>query len=182
MIRESNLRAGILAALACGMPNASDDLVAMGYYEVYHNGVLVEIAPNLVPAAARSYWLRAGIAGGPQVSAWYGAPFSNAVAPTATLTAANFNTTLAEFTNYGEATRPAWTQDIEASQAIENATTLMSITIGAGGGTINGIALMSIATKADATGTLLAATQFAAPRNVLQGDILQFKYKLQLNA
>lgn len=181
MIRESQLRAGILAALACAMPSASDDLVAMGHYEVYLNGELVEITPNLVPAAARSYWLKAGVAGGAQISAWFGAPFSAAVDPTSALTAANFGSTLTEFTNYGEVNRPAWTQDAEASQAIENAATLMSITIGAGGGTINGIALMSVATKGSTTGTLLAATRFAAARVVVEGDVLQFKYKLQLN-
>lgn len=181
-MNSSALRLAILAALASAPAAvASDDLVPMGFYEVYHNGELVEITPNLVPKAARSYWLRAGIDGGAQISAWYGAPFSGAVSPNADTTAANFNSTLTEFTNYTETTRPEWVRNDEANQAIENTASLMTITIGVGGGTINGIALMSVATKGNAGGTLLAATRFAAARTVLEGDVLQFRYKLQLN-
>lgn len=182
MLRESTLRAGILAALASAPAASGDQLVPMGYYEVLVNGELVEIAPNLVPAAARSYLLKAGVAGSAQISAWYGAPFVNELDPTAALTAANFNATLTEFTNYNEANRVTWAQDGEANQAIENTTTLMSFTIGAGGGTINGIALLSVNTKGATTGTLLAATRFATPRALQAGDVLQFRYKLQLNA
>ena len=75
-----------------------------------------------------------------------------------------------------------WVQDGESAQAIENTSTLMGFTIDVGGGTINGIAILSVNTKGAATGTLLSAVRFAAPRAVLAGDVLQFRYKLQYNA
>lgn len=182
MSRESILRAGILAALDVASASSLDGMTPMGCFEVYVNGELVEVAPNLVPAAARSYLLRAGVAGGPQISQWYGAPFINDVAPTSALTAANFEATLDEFTNYTESNRPLWAQEAEANQAIENTSTLMEFTVGAGGGTIAGIALLSVNAKGSTAGTLLAATQFAEPRVLQAGDVLQFKYKLQANA
>lgn len=181
MLRESNLRASILAALA-GASEALDGMSPMGAYEMYVNGELVEVVPNLVPAAARSYLLKAGVAGASQLSAFYGAPFINAIDPPSNLTAANFEATLDEFTNYSEANRVLWAQDAEANQAIENTSVLMSFTIGAGGGTVNGIALLSVNTKGSTAGTLLAATRFSTPRVLVEGDVLQFRYKLQYNA
>lgn len=175
------LSAALLAALAPREEMASG-FIPGGAYEVYHNGELVEIAENLVPAAARTYLLKAGVAGGAQISTWYGMPFINAVDPTSGLTAGNFNATLAEFTNYA-GTRPTWAQDAESGQAIVNGTTLMSITVGAGADqVINGFALVSTNTKGGSGGTLLAATRFAAPRPVLEGDVLEFKYTMQAQA
>lgn len=181
-MNKTTLSAALLAALAPSN-EAVSGVIPGGAFEFYHNGEPIEIAPNLVPAAARSYMLKAAIAGGAQISAWYGMPFINAVDPTDALTAANFEATLDEFTNYGAVTRPAWTQDVEAGQAIANGTTLMSITVGAGEGqVINGFALVSTNVKGGATGTLLAATRFAAPRQVLEGDVLEFKYTMQAQA
>lgn len=184
MLKQSILRGAILAALALSSPAyaAGSDVANAGVFEVYHNGELVEIVPNLVPKAARSYLLRSGVALGAQIGTWYGALYINDLAPTDDLTAANFPATLDEFVNYTETARPTWAQDAEANQAIENTTTLMSFTIGTGGGTVSGIALTSVNTKDATTGTLLAATKFSAPRTVLEGDVLQFRYKLQANA
>ena len=174
-------RAELLDALDRGnLQGAIAGFIPGGAYEVYHNGELVEIAANIVPAAARSYLLKAGVAGGAQISAWYGMPFINAVDPTDALTAANFDATLDEFTNYSEATRPAWVQEAESGQAIVNGTTLMSITIGAGADqVINGFALVSTNTKGGSGGTLLSAFRFAAERPVQEGDVLEFKYTVQ---
>lgn len=176
------LCAALLAALAMSsIPAAAEEVSYGGPWELYHNGELVEIAHNIVPAAARTYLLKAGVGGGAQISAWYVMPFVNALDPTSALTGANFDATLDEFTNYVAGTRPAWAQDAEAAQAISN-TTLASITISAGGGVINGIALTSVSTKGSATGTVLSAVRFAAPRTVLEGDVLEFRYTMQANA
>lgn len=152
-----------------------------GFIETYLNGRLVEITPNIVPAAMRSYLLSAGYAGAAQTTTWYIAPFENAVTPVDTLTAANFDAQLNEFTNYTEANRPQWVREPEANQAIANSVTLAKITCGAGGGTINGIALLSVNTKGAATGLLAAATRFANPRPLQEGDVLEFKYTMQMN-
>lgn len=181
-MNKNALSAALLAALAPRQEMVAG-FIPGGAYEVYHNGELVELAPNIVPSAARSYLLKAGVAGGAQISSWYGMPFVNGVDPTADLTAANFNATLGEFTNYSEVSRPAWVQDVEAGQAIVNGTTLMSITIGTGADqVINGFALVSTNIKGGAGGTLLAATRFAAERPVQEGDVLEFKYTMQAQA
>ncbi len=188
-----NKQHALRAAILCGMAMAPDPrsgltipavdgAVPGGPIEVYHNGELVEISPNVVPAAMRTYLAKAGYAGFAQISTWYIGAFISAVTPDSTLTAANLEATLDEFTNYDEATRPTWVQDAESAQAIVNGTTLATITIGAGGGTINGIFLTSVNTKGSAAGTVGAATRFVAPRVLLAGDTLQFRYTMQMNA
>lgn len=167
----------LLVALGLGgNKDVRDDFIVGGYFRVLHNGVEVMRCHNVVPAAARSYILSAAVAGAAQTSAWYVAPFINAVTPTSALTAANFEATLDEFTNYAEATRQAWTQDAEADQEIGNTGSLARITISAGGGTINGVILTSVATKGSAAGLVLAAFRFPAPRTVLEDDTLDFEY------
>lgn len=171
----------VAAALALAAQAQAEGLVPAGFYEVYQNGQLVEIAPNLIPAEMRSYLLRAGYAGGAQITDWHIAPFTNGVDPADNLTGSTWRASLGEFVNYSEATRPAWAQDVEANQAIANATTLATITVGAGGGTLNGIVMVSNSAKGTNGGTLAAATRFGASRPVQEGDTLQFKYIMQLN-
>lgn len=175
--------AAALAGLAVGsLQEVSAEQIDLGGpIEVYHNGQLVELVPNIVPAAMRSYILKAAYAGGAQYNTWYIAPFSNAVTPGDGLTAANFNSTLAEFTNYVEADRPTWAQDAEAAQAIANATTMAEITCGAGGGVVNGIVLISVPTKGSGAGLIAAATRFTNPRNLQETDTLWFRYTMQAN-
>lgn len=144
--------------------------------DAYHNGVQFERGrKNVVPTAALSYLLKATLAGFAQISSWYIAPFISAVTPDGTLTAANFEATLDEFVNYTQATRPAWAQDAEASQAIANAAVLATITADTGGGTVNGIVLSSVATKGAATGTIFSGIRFGGPRTMLATDTLDFR-------
>lgn len=184
------LRASLLAAaMATSFGQSCAESVADfgGPIEVWHKPKgasefqLIEVVPNIVPAAMRSYILRAAYAGNAQISSWFIMPFINAVDPNDAMTAANFDATWDEFVNYTEATRPAWVQEAEASQAIANSVTLAKITIGVGGGTINGIAMTSVSTKGNAGGTLAAATRFATSRAVAEGDELMFKYTMQAN-
>lgn len=157
-------------------------LILGGFAEVFdRQGNLEEVAPNIVPAAARSYLLKAGVAGFAQTSSWYVAPWINATDPADNLTAANFEAQLDEFTNYTQANRPAWTQDAESGQAIANAGAMAEITAGVGGGVINGISLLSVATKGNGGGLLLMATRFGAQRTLVEDDSLFFRYTLQFN-
>jgi hypothetical protein len=158
-----------------------DSMVPGGFVEIFDKDInLIEVAHNLIPAAARSYLIKAGVAGGAQNSAYYIAPWATATDPADNLTAANFESSLDEFTNYTEANRPAWTQDAEAGGAIANAGSMAQITADVGGGTINGIALLTVATKGSAGGLLLAATRFTT-RTLQAGDVLFFRYTLQFN-
>lgn len=182
---HNNLRQSLLAA---ALATAITDQVDLGGpIEVWHRkkgarkAALVEVIPNIVPKAMRSYILRAAYAGAAQISNWYIAPFINAVDPTDELTAANFEATLDEFTNYTELTRPAWVQEAEANQAIANSVTLAKITAGPGGGVINGIAMFSVNAKGNGGGLCAAASRFANPRPLEEGDELLFRYTMQAN-
>lgn len=183
---HNNLRKSLLA-VALASTLAAEQVDLGGPIEVWFKpkgateAQLVELIPNIVPKAMRSYLLRAGYAGAAQISSWYIAPFASAVDPTDELTAANFEASLDEFTNYTEVTRPAWVQEAEANQAISNSVTLAKITCGAGGGTINGIVLTSVAAKGNAGGLIGAATRFGAPRPMAEGDELLFRYTMQAN-
>jgi hypothetical protein len=175
-----NSRAELLAGLGAPSFDLDSGMFPAGSLLCFHNGEPVELDANLVPSAARSYLLKAAIAGLAQLTTWYGMPFAAFVDPTAALTAANFNATLTEFVNYTQAARPTWVQDAEAAQAIANAATLMSITIDVGAAlSIAGFALVSTSVKGGTAGVLLAAMKFAAARTVQPGDVLQFQYTLQ---
>lgn len=183
-------RAGLLAAMdrslqanpGAAMVPSEAAFAPAGVAELYHNGELVEITPNIIPAAWRSQLLRMGYQQGAQPAAFYVVPFINEVDVEAldTLTAANFDATLDEFIAYDELTRPLWEQDTEADQAIANAGTLAKITVNANG-TIWGIVLVTVNTKGAATGYLCAATKFGAKRDVQAGDTLEFKYTMKAN-
>lgn len=183
---HNNLRQSLLAA-ALASAIASDQIALGGPIEVWHRkkgegeARLVDLVPNIVPKAMRSYILRAAYAGAAQISSWYITPFINPVDPSDDLTAANFEATLDEFTNYTEGTRPAWVQEAEANQAIANSVTLAKITAGPGGGTINGIVLTSVNVKGNAGGLIAAATRFTGPRDLAEGDELLFRYTMQAN-
>lgn len=185
-LRRSALAAALIATSGGGILMPPTEIHAEqvdlgGPIEVFHNGKLVEIVPNIVPAAMRSYMLKAAYAGGAQTTQWYIAPFSNATDPTDTLTGTNFDANLDEFINYVELTRPAWDQEVEANQAIVNGTNLATITAGVGGGTVNGIVLISVSTKGNSGGLIAAATRFAAPRVMQETDTLGFRYTMQAN-
>jgi hypothetical protein len=79
-----------------------------------------------------------------------------------------------EFTSYSEATRVAWGSGAAASQSTSNATAAtFNIT---GTGTVKGIFVNSNSTKSGTTGTLWAATPFAADVPVSSGDQLKITY------
>jgi len=111
-------------------------------------------------------------------TAFYFVPYVNNVAPDATLTAANFNATMAEFTNYTEATRQLWTPGTVASQSVDNAAAPAQITIGTGGGTIRGAGLATASAKSATTGVLIVAAAFTAAEVLNAGSKLNLEYVL----
>lgn len=183
MFKNRPLSAAIGMALAMERrANAVAEAVMGGDLELYHNGELVEITPNIIPAEWRSQILRQSYAGGAQISQFYIAPFVNEVdvEQIDTLTAANWGTQLSEFIAYDETARPQWQRDAEANQQIANATTLAKITVNAAG-TIWGIVMVTNSAKGSTTGYIAAATKFGSGRGVQAGDTLEFKYTMRAN-
>lgn len=125
--------------------------------------------------------LNSALRGEGVISAYYIAPFVADVVPPATLTAANFNSTLTEFINYDEATRPAWVSDAASTaQLLENAAAPALFTIAAGAQTeIRGAVLHSSNSKSGNVGTIIAAAKApAAFLNLADGFEVKIKYRL----
>lgn len=136
---------------------------------------------NRVVNQGINHLLNAGLRGSPVITLFYIAPFVADIAPAATLTAANFGSTLTEFTNYTQATRPVWTSDAAATvQLLENALVPATMTIDTGAQTsIYGAALISNNGKGSTAGSVIAAAKAPSPfLNLAAGFEVKIKYKI----
>lgn len=113
-------------------------------------------------------------------TAFYIAPFTNAVTPASSLKAADFAATLSEFTGYTESTRQAWTPNGNASaQTMTNSNAPAVFTGGSTAATIRGAGLLTASAKGDTTGVLVAAARFGADNPLNPGGTLKIKYTVQ---
>lgn len=113
-------------------------------------------------------------------TAFYIAPFTNAVTPASSLTAANFTSTLAEFTGYTETARQAWTPNGNASaQTMSNSDAPAVFTGGSTAATIRGAVMVTSAIKGDGTGVAVAGARFGADNPLNPGGTLKIKYTVQ---
>lgn len=115
------------------------------------------------------------------VPAFYIAPYAADATPPITMTAANFNSTLTEFTNYDEATRQVWTTDGSATnKELINNTAPALITIGGGVQTsIYGAVLHTSNVKSGTTGIVIAGARAPAPfLNLATGFEVKMKYRI----
>lgn len=151
-------------------------LHAHGHFEVSVNGGPWEIEPNLVVTEGLNYLLASALGGAAQKATFNLAVFGGNVTPVASWTGANFAANATEFTNYDEATRVAWQDDAVAAGAIGNNTNPAVFTIGAGGGTIRGAALVEASAKGATSGILVAAARFATDKVMSAGEELRVKY------
>lgn len=148
-----------------------------------NQGVLLDrsISPNIIPTEGRNHVLDVILHDGSQVNPWYVALFKGTGTPSDSLTAANFASTLTEFTGYSQSTRVEYGEDDPSGGIISNATARSEFTINAND-TIYGGALLSVNTKSSTSGVLLCAAKFASARAVLSGDALQVQYTLTLTS
>jgi hypothetical protein len=108
----------------------------------------------------------------------YFIPYINDVEPADTLTAANFHSIMAEFTNYTESTRQVWTGGAVSGGAANNNASPATLTAGTGGGTIRGAGLGTASAKSATTGFLLNCAPFAFDRVLAAGDQLGMKFDI----
>lgn len=143
--------------------------------------------PNRVVDQGLNYMLNAALRGEGVVSAYYLAPFAGNVTPAANLTAANFASTMTEFTNYTETNRQAWTSDAAATalELVNNAAPAL-ITIGSATGAANttiwGCALIASQGKSATGGPLIAAQKRATALTVEEGFELRMKYRILMSS
>lgn len=138
--------------------------------------------PNRVVDQGLNYILNAALRGEGVVTNWYIAPFAADVTPAANTTAANFASTLTEFTNYTQPNRAPWTTDGSATalELINDASPSL-FTIGSGGQTtIYGGGLLSASAKSSTSGTLLAAGKLtSALTGLAAGFEVRLKYRIR---
>lgn len=163
-----------------------NNLKSQGHFEYSTRKINADWTPwsvdeNLVVAQGRDYQLGAAYAQSPQKTAFYIAPFSGNVTPQDSWTGANFTANATEFTNYVEATRVLWNKDAVAAGAISNTTNPATFTVGVGGGTIRGFALLESSAKSATTGILSAATRLATDKVLEEGEEIRVRYVLTLN-
>ena len=180
----ANHRAEALRRLRNGEYEVMDGVILVpsmklqfaGHWETSINGAPWQVDPNIVVDEGILHVLDVALAQGTQKSAFYIALFGGNITPGASLTAATFTSTATEFTNYDETTRVLWAKDAAAANAIGNNTTPATFTIGTGGGTIRGAALISDSAKSATTGKLVAAARFATDKVMSEDEELRIKY------
>lgn len=142
------------------------------------DGGALNIANNTATFEGLNDLLAVYFTAGTQRVAFYFAPYANNVAPDQTLTAANFTSTMGEYTNYTESTRPIWTPGAVASQSVDNSAAAARMTIGTGGGTVRGAGLISNQAKSATTGVLFACAAFDTAATLTAGSKLDLEYVL----
>ena len=138
--------------------------------------------PNRVVNQGLNYALNAALLGQGVNSTWYIAPFAANVTPAANVTGANFASTLTEFTNYSQATRPAWNPDgASTAQELINDANPALFTVGAvSQTTIYGAGLLSVSGKGATTGICFSAGLLtgAGLTGLAEGFEVRIKYRL----
>lgn len=136
---------------------------------------------NRVVNQGLNHFLNAGLRGQDVVSTFYLAPFAANVTPAANLTASTLASTLTEFTNYTEPSRPVWTPDGAATaQTLTNAAAPALLTVGTGAQTtIYGAALVSAQAKEATSGIVIAAGRLPTGLTGLaEGYEVRLRYRI----
>ena len=163
-----------------GLRFPSENLMAVGEWEIYRNGALDEVVSNLVVTQGRDYLLSAGFKGATAITTWYVALFSGDVTPQATWTAANFATQATEFVNYEEGSRPAWTSGSVSAGVLDSYASRAAFTISENSQTVRGAALLSTSAKQGTSGTLYAAARFTNAKTLDSDETIDIGYRVSL--
>lgn len=136
-----------------------------------------QISPNLMVDQGLIHILNAAFAGATQITAWYIGLFSGNVNPAGGWTAANIVANSTELVGY-PGNRPAFTVSPVSAPSIGNTVSQANFAFDSDGPyTARGAFLISAAAKGSTTGTLMAATRFAADRTGLNSpDQLGVQY------
>jgi hypothetical protein len=160
--------------------------IASGVYHTRTNGGAWDSHPNLLPTEGLTYLLSL-LGAGSKLPTWYITLYSGAVTPAAGWVAATVATTATEITSntegYSQTTRRTWTPGTAAAAAIDNNASAAGFTIAtASSVTVNGIFMISEATKGGTTGTLLSASRFSGVKTFTNTDTFDVKYGVALTS
>lgn len=182
---ETNFKTRITDALRKKLENG-DDFRAGGYFTIQHirDGKVIheEDSPNIVVDEGLTYILDVALSNGTQNANHYIGIFKNNYTPVAGDVAATFagaGVANEVTTEINEATRPAWTEAGVTSKTITNSASPAAFTANATV-SVYGAFLISNNTKGGTTGKLIAASKFAAVRNLVSTDVLNVTYTLTI--
>lgn len=159
---------------------------AGGYFTVehYRNGELLDVitSPNIVVDEGLNHVLDVALSNGAQNGTWYIGIFKNNYTPVAGDTASTFagvGVANEVSTEINETTRPQW---VDAGVAAKSVTNSASPAVFTANTTVSvyGAFLISNNTLGGTTGVLCAASKFAAVRNLLNTDVLNITYTLNI--
>ena len=149
--------------------------------EFFHsvNGGDVVVQPNTMVNEAGNYFLDVALAAGSQLSAFYMTMFKGNVTPAVSWTAATFDSTATEVTgtDIAETTRQVWTPGAVSTLQVDNYSSKAAMTVDTATLAVYGLAMLSSNVLGGTTGTLIAATRFAAVRNLVLADVLNMGYR-----
>lgn len=154
--------------------------IVAGQFTTWVNGEDMQVDPNVVPTQSLNYLLKAALKGTGAINAWYIAPFLNDLEPDATITAALFDGTLGEFTDYTELTRGVYTLPADPTAGAFTNSAAPAVFTGSGAivGSVNiyGAGILSASAKESTAGTIFCASRFAAARPIDTGSKLTVQY------
>lgn len=133
---------------------------------------------NIVVNTGLNYVLDSSLSNATVSANHYIGLFSNNYTPIATTLITDLTEVNAK---YNETTRPAWVEAGAASQSITNTASPAAFTFNTSE-TLYGAFLISNSTKGGTTGTLVAASKFAASRAMLASDVLNVIYTLTVSS
>lgn len=149
-----------------------------GVFTVDVNGADRSVADNLAVDEGLIDLLTVYFKSGSATATFYLAPFVANVTPASNLTAATFNSTLTEFTNYAESTRVPWELPgaALATPSASNTASPAVFTVNVDAQTVCGLGLLTASAKQATTGKLVAAALLPKAKHPDSGDTLNATY------
>lgn len=182
---ETNFNVRIAEALRKKMER-KDNFRAGGYFTIEHirDGKVIhtEDTPNIVVDEGLTYILDVALSNATQNANHYIGIFKNNYTPVAGDVAATFagaGVANEISTEVDETTRPAWTEAGVTSKTITNSASPAAFTANTTV-SVYGAFLISNNTMGGTSGKLIAASKFAAVRNLVSTDVLNVTYTLTI--
>lgn len=140
--------------------------------------------PNIVVDEGLNHTLDVTLSAATQLTTWYVGIYKNNYTPVAGDTASTFAgagvaNEVTATTDVDETVRETWVEAGVTAKSITNSASPASYTA-AGALAINGAFLISNNTIGGTTGTLFAASKFAATRNLIATDVLNITYTINI--
>lgn len=134
---------------------------------------------NLIPQVGVTQLANAMFGDVAPISTYYVGLFLNNYVPSSSVTAADLQTSVGEFTGYSETSRPLWERVYDGVGAITNEAARAEFTCTVDRRLYGGF-LVSSPTKGGNTGNLLSIARFTTPRDVVTGQVLRVRASLTL--